>query len=419
MKITKKDKFAEITGLEVFKIGTTVTKNYTEEDLDNMVAKLDAGVLEPPVVISHAEEQALLEADKLPAAGWIKKLYREGASLFADISDVPVVVAELIKNKAIKNRSAEIYANFTDDAGTSHGKVFRRLALLGGAIPKIKSLSDHLNLYDDDKLPAVAFSEANKEQVETVTFESFGEIEDSLEQDIKEDEARDKMYDAWWAFQDKLRKMSESEEMTDEDKAKRRDTLLAELTTIIQDKTKEIFGFSESATPTKIKEVIMPKPNEQDVKDYAEKFAEEHGMSPEEMSKQFQQMKKDNAQKAIDEFSEELKRKGVAPKLVDQFNSIHKDAEFDSFSEEEPVTDRLKKFMTNVAESIADGSAYVEFNEQAQVSDQDPTVGNADTKKYPKEAQNVDLMQKAQKYAEEHKVDYPEALEIVSETIQQ
>jgi hypothetical protein len=136
-----------ITGVEIFAAGTHGDRTYSHDDLDAIVrnfAELSAGetpVLQPPIVLGHDEDQALLARSDLPAAGWVKRLYREGPVLRADLGEVPDAVAALINQRAYRKVSAEIYDDFAHN-DKRFGKTLRRIALLGGGIPVIKTLAD-------------------------------------------------------------------------------------------------------------------------------------------------------------------------------------------------------------------------------------------------------------------------------------
>jgi len=136
-----------IAGVEIFAAGTHGGREYTEEDLDVVIrnfAELSTGdspVLQPPVVLGHEEDQSLLARSDLPAAGWVKRLYRDGPLLRADLGEVPEEIARLIDQRAYRKVSAELYDDFTHD-GKRFGPVLRRVALLGGSVPAIKSLAD-------------------------------------------------------------------------------------------------------------------------------------------------------------------------------------------------------------------------------------------------------------------------------------
>lgn len=102
--------------------------------------------LQPPLIavkvgVGHEEDEALLKRTDLPAAGWVKRVYRQGPKLFADFREMPQVIEDLINRKAFRKISAEIYTDFADQ-GETYGLVLRRAVLLGGEVPQVKSLAD-------------------------------------------------------------------------------------------------------------------------------------------------------------------------------------------------------------------------------------------------------------------------------------
>ncbi len=113
--------------------------------------KLQPPLLAVRVAPGHEEDEALLKRTDLPAAGWVKRIYREGGKLKADFSEVPEVIEQLVNRRAYRKISAEIYTEFADQ-GEQYGLVLRRVVLLGGEIPQVKSLAD---------IPAVANGEVN------------------------------------------------------------------------------------------------------------------------------------------------------------------------------------------------------------------------------------------------------------------
>lgn len=143
-------------GVEIFGAGEYRGKRYTVDDLNEIVRNFSTLIqpprplLQPPVVIGHEEEQDLLAATDLPAAGWVSRVWRDGDILKADFDEVPESVARLINSRAYRKVSSEIYDDFEDDFGQSYGKALRRVALLGGEIPQVKRLAD---------IPLATFSE--------------------------------------------------------------------------------------------------------------------------------------------------------------------------------------------------------------------------------------------------------------------
>jgi hypothetical protein len=140
-------KLATVRGAEIFQAGVRKGERYTVADLDDMARnfKLARGVIDPPLVTGHDEEQAFLEGSGLPAAGWLVRVYRRGAKLFGDFGGVPRSIAKLINARAYKKVSVEIYdedQHPEDTPAACKGKIVRRVALLGAELPQVKTLAD-------------------------------------------------------------------------------------------------------------------------------------------------------------------------------------------------------------------------------------------------------------------------------------
>jgi hypothetical protein len=106
-------------------------------------------LLIPPAVLGHEEEQEWLDRTDLPAAGWVDpgsvRVVPDPDNpgeliLRGDVVNVPQEVANRLKAGEYGHGSAEIYDDFLDDFGKSHGPALRRFALLGGEVPQVKRL---------------------------------------------------------------------------------------------------------------------------------------------------------------------------------------------------------------------------------------------------------------------------------------
>jgi hypothetical protein len=154
-----------LRGVEVFAAGQYRGKTYTPADLDDMVRNFRQSStgsnprLRVPAVIGHDEDQELLERSDLPAAGWATRLYRDGPILKADFDDVAPQVARLLRGKAYRKVSAEVYDSPQGAGLPGQGKMLRRVALLGGDIPQVKTLADiptpEPGRYSESPSPAV------------------------------------------------------------------------------------------------------------------------------------------------------------------------------------------------------------------------------------------------------------------------
>lgn len=144
------ERFSEsstVPAVEIFAAGTHRGKSYTESDLDDIVRNFNAASvgpnarLEVPVVIGHEEKQDYLEDTGIPAAGWLKRVWRKGTKLMADIGDMPAVVTKLLRANRYKHVSAEIYDD-PPNGVQGKGCTLRRIALLGGEQPQVKNLAN-------------------------------------------------------------------------------------------------------------------------------------------------------------------------------------------------------------------------------------------------------------------------------------
>jgi hypothetical protein len=135
--------------VEIFAAGEHRGKRYNSADLDEMVEnfqRFSQGGKKPgfrvPLVIGHEESQDFLDRSDLPAAGWASKVYRAGDTLKADFDDVPEKVARLLRGKAYRTVSSEVYDQPPEGLPKASGKMLRRVALLGGDIPQLKDLEE-------------------------------------------------------------------------------------------------------------------------------------------------------------------------------------------------------------------------------------------------------------------------------------
>ena len=103
-------------------------------------------LLTPTIVLGHEEDDddrkfwATLSTG-VPSVGIITRLWRDGDYLKGDAGDVHPLAENAVKMKAVRKVSCEIYDNFEDE-GVDYGMALRRVALLGGEIPQVKTLAD-------------------------------------------------------------------------------------------------------------------------------------------------------------------------------------------------------------------------------------------------------------------------------------
>lgn len=138
----------DLKDVEIFSAGKWNNDIYTEKDLDEIVESFNkiGKKIKPFMKLGHANQQALLQKDGYPAAGWITALKRIGTKLLADISAIPRKIKELIENKAYGRFSPEIYINLTD-GDKKYPYVLKGIALLGGDTPACTTINDFIDLY--------------------------------------------------------------------------------------------------------------------------------------------------------------------------------------------------------------------------------------------------------------------------------
>lgn len=151
-----------LRGVDLFTIGEHRGKEYTLQDLRDIVAnfkRYQAGnrpLMRVPAVLGHSEDQSFLEQEGLPACGWLSDLYLDGDHLRGDFEDIHPKAFPLLENKSYRTVSAEIYDDPPNGIpGT--GCMLRRIAFLGGDIPEVKGL---------EELPALEkYAEATRRQL--------------------------------------------------------------------------------------------------------------------------------------------------------------------------------------------------------------------------------------------------------------
>lgn len=115
---------------------------------------LGTTVPHPSIGIGHEPDQAylkqLLERTDLPSAGWPTQLYLDGDTLYATFESMPEPVASLVNSDRLPTCSAEFYRDYE-----GLGPMLRRVALMGGDIPKVKGL----------QIPVMVYSERPNSQI--------------------------------------------------------------------------------------------------------------------------------------------------------------------------------------------------------------------------------------------------------------
>lgn len=178
-----------VKGVEAFKAGTWRGKEYGVTQLNEMVSNFakfaeEDGSLEPPFKVDHSESAR----DQI---GWVKSLYIEGDSLFADVLVTEPDAVEKMKRGTWKKVSAEIYNNYVEDnTNEDHGMAFRALSIV--SIPHLKNIkgialnSEQIDKDGDFEMTKEEFQEMlDKKFAGIQGKEDFSELKDGFKDDIK------------------------------------------------------------------------------------------------------------------------------------------------------------------------------------------------------------------------------------------
>lgn len=185
---------AELNGVEIFAEGTWNGNNISKDVLDNLVSAFNAtkDFVKPVLKLGHDNDQILLQKDGMPAAGWVSNVYVRGKKLFADFVDIPEKIYELIKKKAYRKVSVEIFSGYSFD-GKTYPNLLAAVALLGADTPAVMTLSDILDRYN---LQAKNFTnDPNSNNIEVKIYSSdlkVDGISENFEQ-MPDDKMRKKM----------------------------------------------------------------------------------------------------------------------------------------------------------------------------------------------------------------------------------
>ena len=115
--------------IELFRTGNYGDKGeYSERDLDQIVANYNRSFHEAPAVIGHPEND-------LPAYGWVEAVKRVGNTLFGKLKQIQPAFEEMVKQGLFKKRSIGLYQ-------TDKGLALRHVGFLGAVPPEIKGLAD-------------------------------------------------------------------------------------------------------------------------------------------------------------------------------------------------------------------------------------------------------------------------------------
>jgi len=346
----------EILGQPVAVAGKWKGRNFTEDDLDEMIRYFDdlseTEKRNIHVKLGHGD-QSIVTNSGLVSVGWIKKLYRKGQELYADMTAVPRMVLRMIKNKTLKELSPEVGINFKDETtGKTYRKIIDAVALLPWGDSKHKAMR---TLKDLSSLYA---SEGDNVGTEAgVLVLNMAETVYMTEEEPKEEP------------EDKTKKEIQKEVSMDE---------LEKLQEEIKQKNTEIEKFKE-----KTEELETLKTKNQELTTENEKFAEEKS-----------KLEKEKRTIEVEKFMEDNKKK-ITPAVKARVKALllHKDTEELEYFDEK--NEPQKASLAELAKSIiADLPDIVDYDEHSELGDV-PTGGSEDAK----------MKARVQKYQKENKIE--------------
>lgn len=154
-----------INGVEIFSAGKWNGDDYTDADIDHIVAAFEHTGWEPPLKLGHnGEQEKALMQDGQPALGWVGRVYKQGGKLLADFKEVPSKLYEAMKRGNYKRVSSEIYWNYTAN-GKTFPRVLKAVALLGADIPAVTNLESIAGLYKDGENNYKVYTEREEENM--------------------------------------------------------------------------------------------------------------------------------------------------------------------------------------------------------------------------------------------------------------
>lgn len=163
-----KEKWIEIARTGTFEDSAGRLRTFTAGDLDAIARSYDPAKRDAPLTFGHPQ------TDKAPAYGWVEKLKSEGGRLYANFSQVPEQVRDLVAKGHYRHVSMSLMPDLV---------TLRHVALLGAEQPAIDGLAA-VEFADGGDAITVDFAAARGEG-DTMTVEELqrqiGQLQGQLE----------------------------------------------------------------------------------------------------------------------------------------------------------------------------------------------------------------------------------------------
>lgn len=357
-KLEENERF-EISDVEIFAVGEWNGDKYTESDLDEMVRAFDevGEQTKPFLKIGHSDKQKLLAEDELPSAGLVKNLRRIGKKLIADFVQVPKKVAQAIRNKSFNRVSSEIFWNISV-LGNKFKRMLKAVSILGGEMPAVVTLDDINKLsaahgaaevYKSDAEIKVCEIDISKKQEETK---------------MKEEEMKEKLAEMERQLTDKDSKIAELEAKAN----------------IKDDDDKDEF-------PRMKKRLKQLEEENAQLKKKLEQLTKKNEEMTAEVKKHEWEVREAQVEKEVDGYIQ-----------AEKINPSQKDALKTFLLQNQEKAYKLGEKECTVSELF---KVFIDGGKPDLNTKEGSEVGKPDVN---------DIADKAQKYAEEHKISYKEAL---------
>ena len=151
-----KEKWIEIARTGTFEDSAGRLRTFTAGDLDAIARSYDPARRDAPLTFGHPQ------TDKAPAYGWVEKLKSEGGRLYANFSQVPEQVRDLVAKGHYRHVSMSLMPDLV---------TLRHVALLGAEQPAIDGLAA-VEFTDGGDAITVDFAAARGEG-DTMTIEEL------------------------------------------------------------------------------------------------------------------------------------------------------------------------------------------------------------------------------------------------------
>lgn len=163
-----KEKWIEIARTGTFEDSAGRLRTFTVGDLDAIARSYDPARRDAPLTFGHPQ------TDKAPAYGWVEKLKSEGGRLYANFSQVPEQVRDLVAKGHYRHVSMSLMPDLV---------TLRHVALLGAEQPAIDGLAA-VEFADGGDAITVDFA-ATRGEGDTMTVEELqrqiGQLQGQLE----------------------------------------------------------------------------------------------------------------------------------------------------------------------------------------------------------------------------------------------